>query len=78
MGIYANVDVENFDYQQCFFNLEAAIEFWKSNLNVFSEQDETVIRSYLSDRLIEEDGLLWSKYSMKSAMIWWETSDLDR
>ena len=78
MEIYANVEIEHFDYVQCFSNLEAAIEFWKSNLNVFSEQGEGIIRSYLSDRLIEEDGLLWSKYRMKSAMIWWEKDDLDR
>lgn len=72
MGIYVNVDIEHFDYVQCFSNMETAIDFWKSNLNVFSEQGEGIIRSYLSDRLIEENGLLWSKYRMKSAMIWWE------
>lgn len=77
MGIYANVYIDHFDYQQCFSDLEVAIEFWKSNLNVLSEQGEDIIRTYLSDRLIEEGGLLWSKSRMTSAIIWWEKDDLD-
>jgi SAM-dependent methyltransferase len=72
MRIYANINIVDFDYVQCFSSLDAAIEFWKSNLNVTTEQDEAIIRSYLVERLINENGLYWSKYHMKSAMIWWE------
>jgi len=72
MGIYANVDIENIEHIHNFDNLQDATEFWRKNLDVSSEKDEHIIRSYLSENLIEEGGGLWSKHYMKSAMIWWE------
>jgi SAM-dependent methyltransferase len=32
---------------------------------------EEMIKSHLSETLIEEDGVLWSKRETRSAMIWW-------
>lgn len=75
MGIYANVDIENIEHVQHFENIENATNLWYKNLDVYSEKDERIIRSYLSENLIEECGELLSKHYMKSAMIWWMKDD---
>ena len=71
MGIYANVEIMNSEYKQRFSNLDEAVEQWKENLEVLTPEAEEVIKSHLSENLIEEDGVLWSKREMRSAMIWW-------
>ena len=71
MGIYANVEITNSEYKQRFSNLDEAVDQWKENLDVLTPDVEEVIRSHLSENLIEEDGTLWSKREMRSARIWW-------
>jgi len=71
MGIYANVEITNSEYKQQFSSLDEAVEQWKENLDVLTPETEEVIRSHLSQNLVEEDGALWSKREMISAMIWW-------
>ena len=71
MGIYANVEIANYEYKQQFSNLDDAVAQWKENLDVLTPDAEEVIKSHLSGTLIEEDGKLWSKREMRSAMIWW-------
>ena len=71
MGIYANVEIMNSEYKQRFSNLDEAVEQWKENLDISSTDAEEMIKSHLSETLIEEDGALWSKRETRSAMIWW-------
>ncbi|RLG34181.1 class I SAM-dependent methyltransferase [Methanosarcinales archaeon] len=71
MGIYANVEITNSEYKQQFSNLDEVVAQWKENLDVLTPDAEEVIRSHLSENLIEGDGALWSKREMRSAMIWW-------
>lgn len=75
MGIYANVEITNSEYKQHFSSLDEAVEQWKENLAVSSPEAEDVIRSHLSENLIEEDGELWSKREMRSATIWWQKGE---
>ena len=75
MGIYANVEITNSEYKQRFSNLDEAVDQWKENLDVLTPETEEVIRSHLSENLIEEDGALWSKREMRSAMIWWRKKE---
>ena len=71
MGIYANVEITNSEYKQQFSSLDEAVEQWNENLDISSTDAEEMIRSHLSETLIEEDGALWSKRETRSAMIWW-------
>ncbi len=75
MGIYANVEITNYEHKQQFSNLDDAIAQWKENLDVLTPDAEEVIKSHLSRNLIEEDGALWSKREMSSAMIWWRKKE---
>ena len=71
MGIYANVEITSSEYKQQFSNLDEAVAQWKENLEVLTPDAEEMIKSHLSENLIEEDGVLWSKRETRSAMIWW-------
>jgi SAM-dependent methyltransferase len=75
MGIHANVEITNSEYKQQFSNLDDAVAQWKENLDVLTPDAEEMIKSHLSKNLIEEDGALWSKREMRSAMIWWRKKE---
>jgi ubiquinone/menaquinone biosynthesis C-methylase UbiE len=77
MGIHANVEITNSEYKQRFSSLAEAIVQWKENLDVSTPDAEEVIKSHLSENLIEEDGALWSKREMRSAMVWWRKENGD-
>ena len=72
MRIYANVEITNSEYKQQFSDLDEAIKQWMENLDVHTSDAEEVIRSYLSAKLVEEDGALWLKRERRSARIWWK------
>jgi ubiquinone/menaquinone biosynthesis C-methylase UbiE len=72
MGIHANVEIIKSEHNQRFSNLSEAVERWMENLDVSSPEAEVVIRSYLSEKLVVEDGALGSTQEMNSAMIWWK------
>lgn len=77
MGIHANVEITNSEYKQRFSSLDEAIVQWEENLDVSTPDAEEVIKSHLSENLIEEDGALWSKREMRSAMVWWRKENGD-
>jgi ubiquinone/menaquinone biosynthesis C-methylase UbiE len=77
MGIRANVEITKAEHKQRFKSLDDAVTRWAENLNVDSAESEKIIRSYLSETLIEDHGELWSKNVTESAMIWWRKDDED-
>ena len=70
MGIYANVDIINADHNMQFPDLDAAVQHYKKWMDI-SEKDEEKLRLYLTENLVEEDGVLWSRHKLRTAMIWW-------
>jgi ubiquinone/menaquinone biosynthesis C-methylase UbiE len=75
MGIYANVEITKLEHKRRYSNLDEAVAQWMENLDVSSPEAEGLIRAYLSEKLIEEAGALWSKQEMSSAMIWWRKNE---
>ena len=74
MGIYANVEIIDVDHNTCFPNLDAAVEHYKGWRGI-SGDDEGKLRSYLIENLIREDGDLWLRRNMRTAMIWLKKED---
>lgn len=70
IGIYANVEIIDANHNMRFPDLDAAVQHYKKWIDV-SGEDEERLRSYLSENLNEENGVLWLKRKMKTAMIWW-------
>jgi len=71
MGIRANVEMSEDEYRQSYSSLDEATEEWKNSFEVASQEGEEIVRSYLSNHLIEQDNELWFVHRMKSALIWW-------
>jgi hypothetical protein len=42
---------------------------WMENLGSTNPEAEEVIRSHLSENLVQEDGVFWSKHEIAGAMI---------
>ena len=77
MGIYANVDIMASDYDKQFSDLESAVQYYtqyfKGWMDMSSSEDkkEQQLRAYLTENLVEEDGVLWQRHKLRTAMVWW-------
>jgi SAM-dependent methyltransferase len=71
MGISANVDIWEFQYNQSYGTLaDAAAKFMQSYHAPTAKQDE--LKAYLAKTLVADDkGRLWLKRKRKAAMVWW-------
>ena len=76
MGIYADVEIIDIKHKERFSNMDEAVEQRMENLGSTTREAEEIIRSYLSENLVQEDGALWSKHKMKGAVIHWRTDDV--
>ncbi|PKP53357.1 MAG: class I SAM-dependent methyltransferase [Candidatus Altiarchaeales archaeon HGW-Altiarchaeales-3] len=72
MGIYANIEVNETDYNQKFKNLTEAANEFKQMLDIETPEEDEILREYLSENLVKENGNLVSKGKTMRAMIWWE------
>ena len=72
MGIYANVEIGDSEYEQRYGSLNEAVSKMKETYDLPSEK-EGILRKHLSEILVEDesDGTLCLKRKSKSAMIWW-------
>ncbi len=73
MGIYANVEISDSEFEQRYDSLDDAVNKWKEMYDVPLGK-KRVLREYLSKMLVkdENDGTLCLKRKSKSAMIWWK------
>lgn len=74
LGIYANVEIIEYNFDQPFKDIEEALEFWKEYIPLVTEEFDDVLRDFLKKKLLPiEEGLL-ARFSKKSAIMWWRTS----
>ena len=71
MGICANVEIWDSEFEQRYNSLDDAVNRWREMYDMPSEK-EGVLRGHLSKMLVENDGKLCLKRKSKSAMIWWK------
>ena len=74
MKIYANVSIQDTEYEQHYESLDDAVDRWKEMRDV-PEDKEDALRAYLSGILIEDGGTLSYKRKSKNATIWWQKGD---
>ena len=70
LGIYANVEIIDANHNMHFPDLDAAVQHYKKWMNV-SGADEEKLRLYLSENLVKENGSLWLRHTLRTAMISW-------
>ena len=75
-GIFANVEIIDYDFDQPFDDLNEAVEFWREYMGLKGSEKDGELRNYLGGRLVKKDGgdhTLVAKFSKKSAVMWWRT-----
>ena len=70
LGIYANVEIIDANHNMQFPDLDAAVQHYKSWMNV-SRADEERLRLYLSENLVKENDAFWLRHKLRTAMISW-------
>jgi len=72
LGIFANVRIVEYDFDQPFESMKDALEFWKEHMCIVTGEHDETIKDFLHKKLIEKDGQLISKIHKRSAIIWWK------
>ena len=72
MGIFANVAVVDYNFDQPFRDVDEAVLFWKDHLRLSDDSRDTILRDFLAGKLESSDDLLWARIPKQSAIIWWE------
>ena len=75
MKIYANVNIQDTEYEQHYDSLDEAVNRWRGMRDVPPEKEDA-LREYLSGILTEDGGTLSYKRKSKNATIWWPKGDL--
>ncbi len=71
LGIYANVEIIEYDFDQPFKDLEEAIEFWKEYMGIVTEEHDEKLRDFLDKKLDKDEEGPVARFHKKSAVIWW-------
>ena len=71
LGIFANVEVIEYDFDQPFDNMEEAVDFWKEYMGIVTGEHDEKLKIFLEGKLKRyKDGLI-ARFHKKSAVIWW-------
>lgn len=73
MGIYANVEIIDYDFDQPFESVDEAVDFWKEYMGIVTEEHDRTLRGFLETKLIRKKKILLARFHKRSAIIWWTT-----
>lgn len=77
LGIYANVQVIGYQFDQPFEEFDEAVHFWKDYLRLETPEQERRLIAFLEGRL-EKTGDRWiAPMRRRSAVIWWRVARRD-
>ncbi len=71
IGIYANVEIVEYNFDQPFDDIEEALEFWKEYMGLVTEEHDAKLQNFLKGKLKETENGLLAEFHKKSAIIWW-------
>jgi SAM-dependent methyltransferase len=74
MGIYANVEVREFEHEEHYVSLDEAVANFKEMYDVPPEREEA-LRGYLSKALVRDPSGLRLRRRVRTAMIWWRKGE---
>ncbi|GMR04323.1 MAG: hypothetical protein BMS9Abin23_0218 [Thermodesulfobacteriota bacterium] len=73
MGIFANVEIIEYDFDQPFSGMDEALIFWKEYMGIVTEEHDAALKDFLEKKLVKEGDILLAKFHKKAAVIWWRT-----
>ena len=71
-GIFANVDIIDYSFDQPFDNLNEAVEFWKEYMGIVTEEHDEKLKTFLIQKLEKVRHGLIARFKKKSAIVWWK------
>lgn len=71
LGIFANVEIIEYDFDQPFDDMEEALEFWKEYMGIVTAEHDEKLKIFLEGKLDKFKGGLIARFHKKSAVIWW-------
>jgi len=72
LGIYANVNIIEYNFDQPFDDLDEAVDFWKEYLGLETEEFDGFLHDFLINRLKKQNGGYSFVDKKRSAVIWWK------
>ncbi len=71
MGIFANVKIIEYNFDQPFKGMDEAIAFWKEYIPLSTDEHDKTLTTFLERKLKKTKAGLIAKFRKKSAIIWW-------
>ncbi|MFI5341246.1 MAG: class I SAM-dependent methyltransferase [Candidatus Methylomirabilales bacterium] len=78
LGIYANVQIIDYHFDQPFEDLQEAVEFWKEQMRLTDPEQERRLLAFLQTKLQRVGSRLVAPMRRQSAVIWWRVAPRDR
>jgi SAM-dependent methyltransferase len=78
LGIYANVQIIGYHFDQPFGDLQEAAEFWKEQMRLTDPEQERQLLAFLRTKLQRVGSGLVAPMRRRSAVIWWRVAPKDR
>lgn len=78
IGIYANVRIIGYDFDQPFEDLQGAVDFWKEQMRLEDPEHERKLAEFLHTRLQRAGSRLVAPLRRQSAVLWWRVSSKDQ
>ncbi|MBI5561219.1 MAG: class I SAM-dependent methyltransferase [Deltaproteobacteria bacterium] len=71
IGIFANVEIIEYDFDQPLNDMAEAILFWKEYMGIVTEEHDKALEDFLKKKLVRTKSGLLAKFRKKSAVMWW-------
>ncbi len=71
MGIWADVEIFDYRFDQRFEDLEEAVDFWKEHMQLETDGYDAALKDFLIGRLKVSKGSHLLEIRKRSALIWW-------
>jgi hypothetical protein len=78
LGIYANVQIIGYHFDQPFEDLQEAVEFWKEQMRLTDPEHERPLLAFLQAKLQRVGSRLVAPMRRQSAVTWWRVTPKDR
>lgn len=75
LGIFANVEMIEYGFDQPFDDMNEALEFWKEYIGIVTAEHDGKLVNFLKGKLERFKGGLIARFQKKSAVIWWKKGD---
>ncbi len=71
LGIFANVTIIEYDFDQPFDHIDEAVAFWKEYMGLVTGEYDSILEKFLSEKLERPGDGLVARFRKKAAIMWW-------